>query len=30
MDMSDDDQKIFAAKIKAQENCRFILGRAAP
>jgi EAL domain-containing protein (putative c-di-GMP-specific phosphodiesterase class I) len=29
MDMSEADQKIFAAKIKAQENCRFILGRCS-
>jgi EAL domain-containing protein (putative c-di-GMP-specific phosphodiesterase class I) len=29
LDMSEADQKVFAAKIKAQENCRFILGRCS-
>lgn len=28
-DMSEDDLEIFAAKITAQENCRFILGRCS-
>jgi EAL domain-containing protein (putative c-di-GMP-specific phosphodiesterase class I) len=29
LDMSEDDLKVFATKIKAQENCRFILGRCS-
>jgi hypothetical protein len=29
MDMSEADLKVFAAKIEAQENCRFILGRCS-
>jgi len=28
-DMSEEDLEMFAAKIAAQENCRFILGRCS-
>ena len=29
MELSEDDLEVFAAKIKALENCRFILGRCS-